>query len=73
MEKQPGQRIARHIHPNITVLLPHHSGQPGRHDSYIAMSEPYEMEGEWWVDVREPGNPDGEVFNIALHEASLPI
>jgi len=67
----PGARIARHIHPNITVLLPHHSGTPGMHDSYIAVSEPYEDCGEWWVDVREPG--DTEVFPIALHEASLPI
>lgn len=68
---QPGQRIARHIHPHITVLLP--TGRPGQHWSYIAVSEPYEDRGEWWVDVRERGDRDGEIFPIALHEASLPI
>lgn len=70
-EQQPGQEIAKWIHVNNTVLLPHRSGTPGMHDSYIAVSEPYEDAGEWWVDVREPG--DTEVFPIALWEASLPI
>ena len=69
--KQPGQRIARHIRKGTTVLLPHHSGTPGMHDSYIAMGEPFEDNGEWWVEVREAG--DDEVFPIALWEASLPI
>lgn len=69
--KQPGQRIARHIHKGITVLLPHTSGRPGMHNSYVAMGEPYEDGGEWWVEVRAYG--DDEVYPIALWEASLPI
>lgn len=70
--RTPGSRIARSIHVGTTVLLPHHSGQPGRHDSFYAVSDPYEECGEWWVEVTE-NRGDADPFPIALHEASLPI
>ena len=67
----PGARVARSIHEGTTVLLPAANGIPQCHDAFRAVSEPYLENGEWWVDVTEPGGTDA--FPIALHEASLPI
>lgn len=72
MTATPGQRIACHIHSGTTVLLPHHNGEAGQHERFIARSEPYEDNGEWWVDVAE-SRTNTETFPIALATATLPI
>lgn len=64
---KPGERVARYVRKGSTVLLP--GSDPGTHDAYKAASEPYEENGEYWVDVHH----EGDTFPLPLHGTTLPI